>query len=68
MRYLLDMRIIGNIVEPVPSDSLLAWMAERDDQDLFITSLTMAEIRRGILEKPAGCSPSTRRRNSSGRG
>ena len=29
-------------------------MAEQADEDLFICSLTVAEIRRGILEKPAG--------------
>ncbi|WP_246148934.1 PIN domain-containing protein [Skermanella pratensis] len=29
-------------------------MAERLDEDLFISSLTIAEIRRGVLEKPAG--------------
>jgi predicted nucleic acid-binding protein len=33
---------------------LIAWMAEQTDEDLFIASLTIAEIRRGILEKPAG--------------
>ena len=54
MRYLLDTNILSNITKPVPSDSLMAWMAERADQDLFIASLTVAEIRRGVLEKPAG--------------
>jgi predicted nucleic acid-binding protein len=29
-------------------------MAGQVDEDLFISSLTVAEIRRGILEKPAG--------------
>jgi predicted nucleic acid-binding protein len=29
-------------------------MAEQRDEDLFISSLTIAEIQRGILEKPAG--------------
>ncbi len=29
-------------------------MAERIDADLFVASLTIAEIQRGILEKPAG--------------
>ena len=29
-------------------------MSEQNDEDLFIASLTVAEIRRGILEKPAG--------------
>jgi toxin FitB len=53
-RYLLDTNIISNITKPVPSGSLLAWMAAQADEDLFIASLTLAEIRRGVLEKPAG--------------
>lgn len=54
MRYLLDTNIISNIAKPAPSDALIAWMAERTDQELFIAALTVAEIRRGVLEKPAG--------------
>lgn len=54
MRYLLDTNIISNIVKPEPSDALLIWMGEQRDEDLFIASLTVAEIRRGILEKPRG--------------
>lgn len=53
-RYLLDTNIISNVTKPAPSESLLAWMAEQVDEDLFIASFTVAEIRRGILEKPAG--------------
>lgn len=53
-RYLLDTNIISNAVKPQPSESLLAWWAEQRDEDLFIASLTVAEIRRGILEKPRG--------------
>ncbi|MEJ1978453.1 MAG: PIN domain-containing protein [Acetobacteraceae bacterium] len=54
MRYLLDTNIISNFTKPAPSPSLIAWMAEQSDDDLFIASLTVAEIRRGVLEKPAG--------------
>ena len=54
MRYLLDTNILSNITKPAPSDSLMTWMADQADQDLFIASLTVAEIRRGVLEKPAG--------------
>ncbi len=54
MRYLLDTNIISHVLKPRPSDALTAWMAEQTDEDLFIASLTLAEIRRGILEKPAG--------------
>ncbi|WP_372094430.1 type II toxin-antitoxin system VapC family toxin [Tistrella mobilis] len=53
-RYLLDTNIISNVVKPEPSELLLAWWAEQRDDDLFISSLTIAEIRRGILEKPRG--------------
>lgn len=53
-RYLLDTNIISNVVKPHPSESLLAWWAGQRDEDLFIASLTVAEIRRGILEKPQG--------------
>ncbi len=54
IRYLLDTNIISNLVKPEPSPFLLAWMAERADEELFICALTIAEIRRGVLEKPAG--------------
>lgn len=54
MRYLLDTNIISDVTKPTPSVALLAWMAEQADEDLFISSLTLAEIRRGVLEKPAG--------------
>ncbi|MEJ0020443.1 MAG: PIN domain-containing protein [Acetobacteraceae bacterium] len=53
-RYLLDTNIISNVVKPQPSESLLAWMAARWNEDLFIASLTVAEIRRGILGKAPG--------------
>ncbi len=53
-RYLLDTNIISNIVKPAPSKSLLDWMAKRQDEDLFIASLTVAEIKRGIFEMPRG--------------
>lgn len=53
-RYLLDTNIISNITKPTPSAALLAWMAEQNDNDLFVSALTVGEIRRGLLEKPAG--------------
>ena len=53
-RYLLDTNIISNITKPVPSETLLAWLGQQVDDDLFIAALTIAEIWRGVLEKPAG--------------
>ena len=53
-RYLLDTNIISNATKPLPAEPLLQWMAEQADESLFISSLSLAEIWRGILEKPAG--------------
>ena len=54
MRYLLDTNIISNVTKPAPSEALVAWMADQIDQDLYISALTVAEIRRGVLEMPKG--------------
>ncbi len=53
-RYLLDTNVLSNVTKPAPSPALLEWMAVQVDEDLFISSLTIAELQRGILEKPAG--------------
>ena len=53
-RYLLDTNIISHATRPQPSPLLLAWMEEQLDSDLFIASLTLAEVRRGVLELPSG--------------
>jgi toxin FitB len=53
-RYLLDTNILSNLTKPEPSQPLLDWISEQDDEKLFVASMTIAEIRRGILEKPAG--------------
>jgi toxin FitB len=52
-KSLLDTNIISNVTKPAPSEDLVIWMAEQADEDLFISSMTVAEIWRGVLEKPA---------------
>jgi hypothetical protein len=51
-RYVLDTNILSNAVKPQPSPALLAWLGEQRDDHLYIASLTLAEIQRGILDKP----------------
>ncbi len=53
-RYFLDTNIIRNVTKAAPPEFLLAWMAKQADESLFICTLTVAEIRRGILDKPVG--------------
>lgn len=53
-RYLLDTNTISNAVKPAPSPALATWMSGQADEDLFISAITLAEIRRGVLERPVG--------------
>jgi predicted nucleic acid-binding protein len=57
--YLLDTNVISEVTKPAPSPALLDWLGAQDDRRLFISSLTVGEIRRGILSMPSG-----RRRNA----
>jgi predicted nucleic acid-binding protein len=51
-RYLLDTNIVSEFAKQVPAASLQEWMAAQEDDSLFIASLTVAEIQRGILKLP----------------
>jgi hypothetical protein len=53
-RYLLDTNIVSNLIKPVRPAALVEWAAAQDDEDLFIASMTLAEIRRGLLRLPVG--------------
>lgn len=53
-RYLLDTNIISNVTKPRPSGPPVTWTAEQTDEDLFLSALTIAEIWRGVVSKPAG--------------
>jgi toxin FitB len=53
-RYLLDTNILSNPTKPAPSEALAEWLREQADDDLFIASLSLGEIWRGVQEKPAG--------------
>ncbi len=54
IRYLLDTNIISWLQKPDPPPNLLEWLVDQFDDTLFISSLTLAEIKRGVLQKPAG--------------
>ncbi len=53
-RYVLDTSIVSNVTKPLASPPLLAWLGAQRDDDLFISALSVAEIRRGVLRLPAG--------------
>lgn len=53
-RFLLDTNIISNATKVAPSETLLGWLGDQADEELFISTFSIAEIWRGILEKDEG--------------
>ena len=53
-RYLLDTNIVREAFKPRPSAVIAEWMQRQNLADLFIATLTVAEIWRGVLTSPAG--------------
>ncbi|HEV7266989.1 MAG TPA: type II toxin-antitoxin system VapC family toxin [Falsiroseomonas sp.] len=52
--YLLDTNVVSEAVRPRPSSALLNWLGSQPDDALHISTLTVAEVWRGILEKEPG--------------
>ncbi len=53
-RFLLDTNIISEATKPQPNAAVSTWTESQRDRDLFISSISIAEIQRGILDMPAG--------------
>lgn len=48
MRYLLDTCVISELVSKQPDKSVLRWIDEVDDQLVYLSVITIGEIKRGI--------------------
>ncbi len=46
--YLLDTNVISELRRPRPHGAVLAWLAEVDEADLFISAASLGEIQAGI--------------------
>ena len=53
-RYLLDTNIVSNPSRAHPHPPIVDWIGAQQAGDLFISTFTIAEIRKGILLMPAG--------------
>ena len=49
MSYLLDTNVVSEPTRPHPDAGVIAWFAAQPDETLFISALTLGELRRGIL-------------------
>ncbi|MBL4760806.1 MAG: type II toxin-antitoxin system VapC family toxin [Mariprofundaceae bacterium] len=48
MSYLLDTNVLSELVHPKPDAAVLAWFADVPDESLYISVLTIGEIRKGV--------------------
>ena|SRR6266700_185222 len=53
MNFLLDTNVVSEWVRPRPNAGVVAWLAETDEDRVFLSVITLAELRYGI-ERLAG--------------
>ena len=52
MRYLLDTNVISELVSKQPNEHVIAWIDGIDDQLIYLSVITIGEIKRGIEKLP----------------
>ena len=52
--YLLDTNIISELIRPEPNPQVLQWLAKQKETTLFLSVLTLTEIRQGVNRLPQG--------------
>lgn len=48
MTYLLDTNVVSEWVRPRPDPNVVAWLADLDEDRVFLSVITLAELRHGI--------------------
>jgi len=48
MSYLIDTNVLSELVRPKPNPAVLAWFRDVPDDSLYISVLTIGEIRKGV--------------------
>lgn len=54
MSFLLDTNVVCEWTKPRPNAGVVAWLARVDEDEVFLSVVTFAELRRGIERLPAG--------------
>lgn len=52
--YLLDTNILSELMRPKPNRDVIRWLDQQFSNDLYISSITIAEIHLGIALLPDG--------------
>ena len=52
MSYLLDTCVVSELVKPNPNPKVISWVNSRHEEDIFLSSITIGEIQKGISRLP----------------
>jgi toxin FitB len=52
--YLLDTNCVSELVRPTPEPRVLEWVDSTDEAILYLSVLTLGEIRKGLASLPQG--------------
>lgn len=52
MKYLLDTCVISELVKPAPDRKVVDWLHEVSSETLFLSVITIGEIRKGLTKLP----------------
>lgn len=53
-RYLLDTNIVSEVIKPDPDRRILAWLGRQLDEHLYLATIVLGEVWRGIAERQDG--------------
>ncbi len=54
MSYLLDTNVVSEVVKPRPDANVLRWLAETNEDSVWLSVITFAEIRLGVERMAPG--------------
>ena len=54
MSFLLDTNVVSEWVKPRPDEGVVKWLAEADEDRIFLSVITLSELRYGIERMPIG--------------
>ena len=54
MNFLLDTHVVSEWTKPQPNPGVVAWLANVDEDRVFISVITLAELRHGVEKMNAG--------------
>jgi len=46
--FLLDANVVSELIAPKPDDNVVHWIEQTDESILFLSVLTLGEIRQGV--------------------